>query len=566
MDLWQSASIPLFCVSLPRPQFRQSRLENVTFINCVFTNPADGVAFSLVRMTNVTFAGGRFRNSNGVPTAFSELSLETVLFRDIVWDGPVTFREFGFSDVIFRRNDFRGGVTYTEGSSAGLIFRDCRSGRPSGLLPASETVTLSRLSANNTKILGCDFAGPTRLAAAAVRQMEIVNSTFAAFSCVDAEDPRKILDATRLQLRNASVAGAFDCAGVKLTASAFAGVGFAAGASFDGGALENVAFVDVAVPSAGRECHALSFNDATLVGDGGRGGQMRNVTVGCLLSLRSADVRGVAWTDVTVGRTDLRGAVLRQEFLGDDCCAVLCGSAGCKCDVAERTVCPRGSRDVRLNARACLLGGSTVLAVPPGVQPDGAAASAAAADAAVLVAVRDLTHGHVVRDGVDGPSSASPIYFFSHRTPTVPAGGVVVVTLTTAGGHRLTVTGGHLVYAAPRAGSPSPPALVAAASVAVGDALLTANGSRTAVASTRSSVLPAGHAAGLYAPHSVSGSLLVDGLRVSCFTTAVRPAVAAAALSPVRAAYAVWGAGGVRWASGLEGGGVAAAPDRWWPR
>jgi len=544
MVLWSSASVPLVLVFLPRPQFRQSRLENVTFINCVFTNPAQGVAFSLVRMTNVTFAGGRFRNTNGVPTVFSELSLETVLFRDIVWDGPVTFREFGFTDVIFRRNDFRGGVTYTEGSSAGLIFRDCRSGRPSSLLPATETVTLSRLSANNTKILGCAFGGPTRLAAAAVRRMDIANSSFAAFSCVDAEDERKILDGTRLQLRNVTVAGAFDCAGAKLTASAFAGVSFAAGASFDRGALENVAFVDVDVPSVGRECHALSFERATLVGDGGRGGQMRNVTVGCLLSLRSADVRGVGWTDVKVGRTDLRGAILRQEFLGDDCCSVLCGRSGCKCDVAERTVCPRGSRDVRLNARACLLGGSTVLTVPPGAPPGASTpAAAAAAAAAVPVAVRDLAHGHIVRDGVDGPSSASPIYFFSHRTPTVPAGGVEVVTLTTVGGHRLTVTGGHLVYAAPPAGS-SPPTLVAAAAVAAGDALLTANGSRTAVASVRSSVLRAGDAAGLYAPHSVSGSLVVDGLRVSCFTTAVRPAVAAAALLPVRAAYAVWGVGG----------------------
>lgn len=501
--------------------------------------------------------------------------MRDVLFRDILWEAgaQVIFRSFAMSGVVFRRNRFLGGLTLTEGESSGLIFRNCTSGQQqsSELLPSVETVRLYKLTANRTKIIGSSFAGPVQLAAAQVRDMEIRDTTFgASFTCEDAADRRNLLDATRLQVVDVAVEGPFNCTGAQLHSSAFADVSFGGGATFTGADLDNVALVNVRVPSPGRSCTGLSFQDATLKGDGGRGGQMRNVTVGCLLSLRSATVEGVVWTNVTAGRTDYAGAIVRQEFLGPDCCTVLCGPGRCKCDVKDRTVCPRGSRDVRLGARACLLGTSTVeVAAAP-----AAAASEGAPTAAKMVAVRDLEHGMAVRDGVDGAASASPIYLFSHRTPDVGPGGADVVTLTTVAGHRLAITPGHLVYAVPRGGAAAaaqlpaspPPSLVPAGAVTVGDALVTANGSTVAVASTRLSVIPQTAAGpGLYAPHSVSGALVVDGLRVSCYTTAVHPVVAAVALAPARAAYALWGAGGVRWMSGLEGGGGAAALDRWWP-
>lgn len=71
---------------------------------------------------------------------------------------------------------------------------------------------------------------------------------------------------------------------------------------------------------------------------------------------------------------------------------------------------------------------------------------------------------------------------------------------------------------------------------------------------------------GLHNPHPAAGQWIVDGLRVSADTTAVPPALAHAALAPVRAAVAV----GVADALGSVGPRVAAA-DRlasggggWW--
>lgn len=42
---------------------------------------------------------------------------------------------------------------------------------------------------------------------------------------------------------------------------------------------------------------------------------------------------------------------------------------------------------------------------------------------------------------------------------------------------------------------------------------------------------------GLYNPHTLSGDIIVDGFRVSCYTTVIRPMAAHALLAPIRAAF-----------------------------
>ncbi|OSX73319.1 hypothetical protein BU14_0357s0012 [Porphyra umbilicalis] len=75
--------------------------------------------------------------------------------------------------------------------------------------------------------------------------------------------------------------------------------------------------------------------------------------------------------------------------------------------------------------------------------------------------------------------------------------------------------------------------LVPAGAVAVGDTLAAADGSPARVTSVTTAL-----GVGLYNPHPAAGELIVDGLRVSAYTTAVPPALAHAALAPVRAAAA----------------------------
>lgn len=194
--------------------------------------------------------------------------------------------------------------------------------------------------------------------------------------------------------------------------------------------------------------------------------------------------------------------------------------------------------------------------------------------------------------------AVAPVYAFSHADP---AGVAAYVTLSTAVG-ALRLSAGHYVPVAPAGCAGRPAAglaggghrcaatagrLVAAAAVAVGDALLhlpplagqagalggvapncsatpatpagAAGGVWTPV--TRVRVAAAAVAGGLYAPHTAPGTVVVDGFLASVYTTAVAPTVAAAALAPARAAAAV-GWGGVvggRWLPTI--GGWAAVPS-----
>ncbi|OSX71260.1 hypothetical protein BU14_0572s0009 [Porphyra umbilicalis] len=195
-------------------------------------------------------------------------------------------------------------------------------------------------------------------------------------------------------------------------------------------------------------------------------------------------------------------------------------------------------------------------------------ASVTLASGAVLP-VSALRVGNVVVTGPDGRTAA--VYGFSHADAS---GAARFVTLTTRFG-ALTATAGHYVPIAPAAcvGRGAPPAgacaadgvrLVAAAAVAVGDALLavppppppssTASAAGAACGATRGApravwaavtavavdAVPARR--GVYNPHTTDGTIVVNGHVASTYTAAVAPAVAAVALAPARAAYAIgWG-------------------------
>lgn len=130
---------------------------------------------------------------------------------------------------------------------------------------------------------------------------------------------------------------------------------------------------------------------------------------------------------------------------------------------------------------------------------------------------------------------------WSHRAPAAVATYVRLVTASAA----IDATPGHYVYVDGR--------LVAAAAVAVGDRLevvLRDGWASRLEAVTRVEARAA--AEGLYAPHTRSGHIVVNGVRASTYTTAVAPGLAHA----VRAAFAVSGVdvlGGVL-AGGASGG------------
>lgn len=113
----------------------------------------------------------------------------------------------------------------------------------------------------------------------------------------------------------------------------------------------------------------------------------------------------------------------------------------------------------------------------------------------------------------------SPVFAFTHRD-ALPAH--TYTRLSTASGAALTLTSSHYLYANL--------ALVPASAVRPGDVLTLASGRTSPVVSVDR---VSGH--GLYNPQTVSGDIVVDGVVASTYTTAVEPALAHAALAPLRA-------------------------------
>ncbi|GAB0493520.1 hypothetical protein MMPV_004804 [Pyropia vietnamensis] len=103
-----------------------------------------------------------------------------------------------------------------------------------------------------------------------------------------------------------------------------------------------------------------------------------------------------------------------------------------------------------------------------------------------------------------------------------------------ADGQALRLTPGHYLSVNGR--------LAAAGTVVVGDFVLRSDGSAGVVTAVTSR-----SGLGLYNPQTLDGAILVDGVITSTYTTAVEPRLAAAALVPLRAAYALGG----RWLGSL---------------
>lgn len=161
------------------------------------------------------------------------------------------------------------------------------------------------------------------------------------------------------------------------------------------------------------------------------------------------------------------------------------------------------------------------------------------------VAVEELRAGvHVAAKA--GGGEPSPVVFVSHREERVQA---AFVRLTVSGGGALRISPEHYLHIADGG-------LVAAGEVRVGDAVGGGDGGALRVEGVERVV-----AGGLYAPHAASGELVVSGVRVSCYTRAVRPALAHAVVRVLAAAPS--GVVGAAQRAFDGGNGVAFAVAAW---
>lgn len=133
-----------------------------------------------------------------------------------------------------------------------------------------------------------------------------------------------------------------------------------------------------------------------------------------------------------------------------------------------------------------------------------------------IVRMEELSVGDQVRVSSD---EFSEVFMFTHKLSDAKHS---FVTLRTASGATISATNGHYIYANGQ--------LAAAGTVRQGDVLTLANGQLDIVDSVRSE-----SARGLFNPQTAHGSIVVNGVLASTYTTAVEPSFAHAILSPLRA-------------------------------
>lgn len=132
----------------------------------------------------------------------------------------------------------------------------------------------------------------------------------------------------------------------------------------------------------------------------------------------------------------------------------------------------------------------------------------------------NLAIGHVLA------GDAGEVFMFSHRDENVWA---PFVTFRLKGGRVLTVSEGHFIF---RWTKSKLQELVTAGDVRVGDDLVGGDGEVVNVVAVGNA-----WARGLYNPHTISGYMVLGGVKVSVYTVAVNPAVARGMLAPVRGLY-----------------------------
>lgn len=151
------------------------------------------------------------------------------------------------------------------------------------------------------------------------------------------------------------------------------------------------------------------------------------------------------------------------------------------------------------------------------------ASSKIALENGMQIRMDELKVGDVVKTT---HNSTSTVFVFSHKDASTIA---EYVSILCEDATTLTVSGSHYIYV----DNDIKPARLAK----VGDFLTMADGSKSVIQSVTSGV----QRRGLFNPHTKSGSIVVDGFLVTCYTEAVAPLLAHALLHPVRLIYNVSG-------------------------
>lgn len=492
--------------------FFNSTISSSSFDNCTFWNDRQKTStFTESNWNSVVFEGCRFGSYTEEPMLFDSITMTDVHFRSCIFHNSanLNFTKFLFNNVTFTDTIFEGDANFELGEMNTVAFDNCRFQRSEAATTPSgdDAFRLREITARGFLLIDSHVVNPLRIEAVSAADMAFNDSTINEFWCHSLPDEKKQGEIKYYSGFNDTAFQAVtfkdnvNCDVTTWRGLFMANVTFNRNAYFQDSNILNLYWDEIDMHSVTKESLELDFSNTKILRE-----VLANTTITGAANFEEAQIETLFVNNFVATKPNFKDTMfINQEFIDGHCCSIVCKSLGCKCNVSEPSgECPSGRSDVNTSVlSSCFPADATVS------RQDG-----------LVVRMEDLAFAEKIATGAD---QHSDVYFFGHRNANEVS---EYVSIKHTGSETpLRLSPGHYLYVDGN--------LRTARTVKTGHRLRGANGKDLLVVI---SVNREQHR-GMYAPTSLHGDLVVDGVMVSSYTDVMHPRLSHKLLSPLRLLY-----------------------------
>lgn len=493
--------------------FTRSTITNTLFDSCNFQNTDKTTSnFTETNWQDVEFRDCRFGSYTDEPMIFERFEMTNVIFKDCVFHNTanLNFTRFKFNNVTFDGCQFESDTNFELGEINSLTFDDCHFARSASHKAASgdDALRFRQLTLRDMLLIDSTVINPIRFEGVSGADIAINDTAFGAFWCHSVPEMKRNVPVIKYRsefndtaFQAVSFSDDVTCDETSWMGFFMGNVTFNKNADFSDSEILDLYWDEVDMESNKKDSLLLNFSNTYI-----KRRVLANTTI-----IGHADFEGTTFETVYIqnfnaSKPSFTDAQFReQEFVDGYCCSKVCVSLKCKCNVSEPSgECPAGKSNVNTSATdGCFPAGATVS------RYDG-----------LVVRMEDLALAEKI---AIGGGEHSDVFFFGHRSSEQTS---EFVSIQHAGSDGpLRISPNHYLYVDGK--------LRTARSVRPGDRLRGADGEYNLfVLNVKREELR-----GLYAPTSMHGDLLVDGVVVSSYTDVMHPGLSHKLLHPLRLLY-----------------------------
>lgn len=491
--------------------FTKTVVRNTVFDKCTFTNTVKKTSnYSLSTWENVVFKSCSFGSLTDAPQLFERVAFRKVEFVDCVFDksAELLFSRFGMAKVNFTNCLFASNTLFELGQMNKVNFNRCsfKRSRTAKTVSGDKKITFEKLTARDSGFKDSEFVTPFHIQSVAAADLYFNDTVFNQFWCHEkpkkpSARPRQLSAFNDTVFQRTLFRDDINCPRTTWRGFTMLNVTFQKDADFSRSNVQDLYWDEIKMKAIdGKTCHKLDFSNSQIFRK-----VLANISIACEADFSFTRIETLFISGFNAGKANFNKAVfVRQEYVDGQCCTRVCKPLKCLCNITDPSKqCPEGDYTVNLNKAASCFPADATVSTQHGV-----------------VRMDELEHGHRVAVGA---GAHSDVFFFGHRARDRYA---LFISITHSGSNSpLRVSPDHYIYASGR--------LTTANSVRIGDFLRDAHG-RDALKVIRVEYVTL---RGLYAPTSLHGDMVVDGVLVSSYTSVIHPRLAHFMLHPLRLLY-----------------------------